>query len=45
LSNQEDLQAAIKQPYQTDAPVLIHIPLNYQHNLKLSTNILPNALN
>ena len=43
VSNQEELEAAIG--YETDGPVLIDIPVNYEDNVKLSTNMLPNALN
>ncbi|MCE3398954.1 hypothetical protein LCC45_16515, partial [Staphylococcus aureus] len=45
VSNQEELEAAIKEGYETDGPVLIDIPVNYEDNVKLSTNMLPNALN
>ena len=43
--NQEELEAAIKEGYETDGPVVIDIPVNYEDNMKLSTNMLPNALN
>ena len=45
VSNQEELEAAIKEGYETDGPVLIDIPVNYEDNVKLSTSMLPNALN
>lgn len=45
VTNQEELEAALKEGYETDGPVLIDIPVNYADNVKLSTNMLPNALN
>lgn len=45
VTNQEELEAALKEGYETDGPVLIDIPVNYTDNVKLSTNMLPNALN
>uniref|UniRef100_UPI00210D8CBE thiamine pyrophosphate-dependent enzyme n=1 Tax=Staphylococcus aureus TaxID=1280 RepID=UPI00210D8CBE len=45
VTNQEELEAAIKEGYGTDGPVLIDIPVNYKDNIKLSTNMLPDVLN
>ncbi len=40
-----ELEQAIKESYTTEGPVLIDIPVNYADNIKLSTNVLPDALN
>ncbi|HEH2964962.1 TPA: acetolactate synthase AlsS [Staphylococcus aureus] len=45
VTNQEELEAAIKEGYETDGPVLIDIPVNYKDNIKLSTNMLPDVFN
>ncbi|HDP1894267.1 TPA: acetolactate synthase AlsS [Staphylococcus aureus] len=45
VTNQEELEAAIKEDYETDGPVLIDIPVNYKDNIKLSTNMLPDVFN
>ncbi|HDB8163187.1 TPA: acetolactate synthase AlsS [Staphylococcus aureus] len=45
VTNQEELEAAIKEGYETDGPVLIDIPVNYKGNIKLSTNMLPDVFN
>lgn len=45
VTNQEELEAAIKEGYETDDPVLIDIPVNYKDNIKLSTNMLPDVFN
>ncbi|HHU5482315.1 TPA: acetolactate synthase AlsS [Staphylococcus aureus] len=45
VTNQEKLEAAIKEGYETDGPVLIDIPVNYKDNIKLSTNMLPDVFN
>lgn len=45
FTNQEELEAAIKEGYETDGPVLIDIPVNYKDNIKLSTNMLPDVFN
>jgi len=45
VTNQEELEAAIKEGYETEGPVLIDIPVNYKDNVKLSTNMLPDAFN
>ncbi|HBE8016842.1 acetolactate synthase AlsS [Staphylococcus aureus] len=45
VTNQEELDAAIKEGYETDGPVLIDIPVNYKDNIKLSTNMLPDVFN
>ncbi|MDK6850073.1 thiamine pyrophosphate-dependent enzyme, partial [Klebsiella quasipneumoniae] len=45
VTTQEELEAAIKEGYKTEGPVLIDIPVNYQDNIKLSTNVLPDSLN
>ncbi|HDE0676103.1 TPA: acetolactate synthase AlsS [Staphylococcus aureus] len=45
VTNQEELEAAIKEGYETDGPVLIDIPVNYKDNIKLSTNMLPEVFN
>lgn len=45
VTNQEELEAAIKEGYETDGPVLIDIPVNYKDNIKLSTNMLPDIFN
>ena len=45
VTTQEELEAAIKEGYETEGPVLIDIPVNYQDNIKLSTNVLPDSLN
>ncbi|HFG0407374.1 TPA: acetolactate synthase AlsS [Staphylococcus aureus] len=45
VTNQEELEAAIKESYETDGPVLIDIPVNYKDNIKLSTNMLPDVFN
>ncbi|SCS80433.1 acetolactate synthase AlsS [Staphylococcus aureus] len=45
VTNQEELEAAIKEGYETDGPVLIGIPVNYKDNIKLSTNMLPDVFN
>ncbi|HCD7083332.1 TPA: acetolactate synthase AlsS [Staphylococcus aureus] len=45
VTNQEELEAAIKEGYETDGPVLIYIPVNYKDNIKLSTNMLPDVFN
>ncbi|WP_256075702.1 thiamine pyrophosphate-dependent enzyme, partial [Staphylococcus aureus] len=36
VTNQEELEAAIKEGYATDGPVLIDIPVNYKDNIILS---------
>jgi hypothetical protein len=33
------------QVYQIQGPVVIDIPVNYKDNVKLSTNMLPDAFN
>ncbi|MBW1218878.1 acetolactate synthase AlsS [Staphylococcus aureus] len=45
VTNQEELEAAIKEGYETDGPVLIDIPVNYKDNIKLSTNMLTDVFN
>lgn len=45
VTNQEELEAALKEGYATEGPVLIDIPVNYKDNIKLSTNVLPDSLN
>ncbi|HFD7524076.1 TPA: acetolactate synthase AlsS [Staphylococcus aureus] len=45
VTNQEELEAAIKEGYETDGPILIDIPVNYKDNIKLSTNMLPDVFN
>lgn len=45
VTNQEELEAAIKEGYETDGPVLIDMPVNYKDNIKLSTNMLPDVFN
>lgn len=45
VTNQEELEAAIKEGYETDGPVLIDIPVNYKDNIKLTTNMLPDVFN
>ncbi|HHO6094823.1 TPA: acetolactate synthase AlsS [Staphylococcus aureus] len=45
VTNQEELEAAIKEGYETDGPVLIDIPVNYKDNIKFSTNMLPDVFN
>ncbi|AWQ32332.1 acetolactate synthase AlsS [Staphylococcus aureus] len=45
VTNQEELEAAIKEGYETDGPVLIDIPVNYKDNIKLSINMLPDVFN
>ncbi|KAF79700.1 acetolactate synthase AlsS [Staphylococcus aureus] len=45
VTNQEELEAAIKEGYEIDGPVLIDIPVNYKDNIKLSTNMLPDVFN
>ncbi|MBU6984901.1 acetolactate synthase AlsS [Staphylococcus aureus] len=45
VTNQAELEAAIKEGYETDGPVLIDIPVNYKDNIKLSTNMLPDVFN
>ncbi|HGO3201195.1 TPA: acetolactate synthase AlsS [Staphylococcus aureus] len=45
VTNQEELEEAIKEGYETDGPVLIDIPVNYKDNIKLSTNMLPDVFN
>ncbi|HFJ5272065.1 TPA: acetolactate synthase AlsS [Staphylococcus aureus] len=45
VTNQEELEVAIKEGYETDGPVLIDIPVNYKDNIKLSTNMLPDVFN
>lgn len=45
VSSQEELIEALKEGYETEGPVLIDIPVNYKDNIKLSTNILPDAFN
>ncbi|HDE6498824.1 TPA: acetolactate synthase AlsS [Staphylococcus aureus] len=45
VTNQEELEAAIKEGYETDGPVLIDIPVNYKDNIELSTNMLPDVFN
>ncbi|HHC6318812.1 TPA: acetolactate synthase AlsS [Staphylococcus aureus] len=45
VTNQEELETAIKEGYETDGPVLIDIPVNYKDNIKLSTNMLPDVFN
>ena len=45
VTNQEELEVALKEGYATEGPVLIDIPVNYKDNIKLSTNVLPDSLN
>ena len=45
VTSPEELEAAIKEGYETEGPVLIDIPVNYKDNIKLSTNMLPDSLN
>ena len=45
VTSQEELEAAIKEGYETEGPVVIDIPVNYKDNIKLSTNMLPDSLN
>ncbi|WP_394855975.1 acetolactate synthase AlsS [Staphylococcus borealis] len=45
VTSQAELEAALKEGYETDGPVLIDIPVNYKDNIKLSTNVLPDSLN
>ncbi|HGO3993885.1 TPA: acetolactate synthase AlsS [Staphylococcus aureus] len=45
VTNQAELEVAIKEGYETDGPVLIDIPVNYKDNIKLSTNMLPDVFN
>ena len=45
VTSPEELEAAIKEGYETEGPVLIDIPVNYKDNVKLSTNMLPDSLN
>ena len=45
VRSQEELEAALKEGYETEGPVLIDIPVNYKDNIKLSTNVLPDSLN
>ncbi|GGG99182.1 acetolactate synthase AlsS [Staphylococcus pragensis] len=45
VTSQEELEAALKEGYETEGPVLIDIPVNYKDNIKLSTNVLPDSLN
>ena len=45
VTTQEQLEAAIKEGYATEGPVLIDIPVNYKDNIKLSTNVLPDSIN
>ena len=45
VTSPEELEAAIKEGYETEGPVLIDIPVNYKDNIKLSTNTLPDSLN
>ena len=45
VTSQAELEAAIKEGYETEGPVVIDIPVNYKDNIKLSTNVLPDSLN
>ena len=45
VTSPEELEAAIKEGYETEGPVVIDIPVNYKDNVKLSTNMLPDSLN
>ena len=45
VTNQEELENAIKKGYEIQGPVVIDIPVNYKDNVKLSTNMLPDAFN
>ena len=45
VTSPEELEAAIKEGYETEGPVLIDIPVNYKDTIKLSTNMLPDSLN
>ena len=45
VNDQQSLAEAIKIGYETEGPVLIDIPVNYEDNIKLSTNMLPDAFN
>ena len=45
VTNQKELEDAIKKGYEIEGPVVIDIPVNYKDNVKLSTNMLPDAFN
>ena len=45
VTNQQELEAAIKEGYETEGPVLIDIPVNYEDNEELSSTMLPDVLN